>query len=102
MGICNFRSFFTCAFNLFLFFAFLEIETIERWFFQIVHLCLWVTAGHELGTLSIRIHNSLIVYGNSQDLKFDTFSEFQNVISDSIPPPHPQRHYDALRTIIDT
>ena len=35
-------------------------------------------------------------------LKFDNFSEFQNVISDSILPPFPpQRHYDALLTRID-
>ena len=36
------------------------------------------------------------------NLKFDDFSEFQNVINDSSPPtPTPQRHYDALRTKID-
>ena len=37
------------------------------------------------------------------NLKFDDFSEFQNVINDSSPPPTPtlQRHYDALRTEID-
>ena len=34
--------------------------------------------GHEIGTLSIRVHNSLTVHQN-----FDNFSEFQNVISDS-------------------
>ena len=44
------------------------------------------TAGHELGTLSIRICNSLTVYDNSWVLKFDIFSEFRKVISDSPPP----------------
>ena len=47
-----------------------------------------------------QIHNSLAVDDNSRALKFDNFSEFQNVISDSLPPP-PQRPYDALRTKID-
>ena len=56
------------------------------------------TAGHKLGTLSIQIFNSLIVYDNPGTLKFDNFSEFQNVISDS---PTPWRHYDTLRTKID-
>ena len=53
-----------------------------------------------------QIHNSLAVDDNSRALKFDNFSEFQNVISDSSPPlplprPQPQRYYDALRTKID-
>ena len=41
------------------------------------------TAGHQLGTLSIRIYNSLTVYDNLWALKFDSFFEFQNVISDT-------------------
>ena len=41
------------------------------------------TAGHQLGTLSIRIYNSLIVYDNLWALKFGNFSEFQNVIGDT-------------------
>ena len=71
-----------------------------------VHLCIWAIAGHELGTLSIRAHNSLTVYEHTWALKFDDFSEFQNVISDNPQPPQPptflpQRHFDALRTKID-
>ena len=38
---------------------------------------LYSIAGHELGTLSIQVQNSLTVRDN-----FDNFSEFQNVISD--------------------
>ena len=54
------------------------------------HLYILVTAGHELGTLSIQIYDSLTVYDNSWALKLDSFSEFQNVISDSPPsPPSP-------------
>ena len=34
-----------------------------------------------------QIHNSLAVDDNSRALKFDNFSEFQNVMSDSPPPP---------------
>ena len=34
-------------------------------------------------------------------LKFDNFSELQNVISDSSPLPIPQCHCDTLRTKID-
>ena len=36
---------------------------------------------------------------NTWILKFDNFSEFQNVIFDS--PPNLERHYEALHTIID-
>ena len=57
---------------------------------------IWAIAGHELDTLSIRVHNSLTVHDN-----FNNFSEFQNDISDSPPTSHHQRHYDALRTKID-
>ena len=46
----------------------------------------------QLGTLSIRVQNSLTVHDNSWALKIDNFSEFQNVISDSA---NHQRHYDA-------
>ena len=41
---------------------------------------------------------------NTWTLKFDNFSELQNVISDSLPSPPPvthDRHYDALRAKID-
>ena len=41
--------------------------------------------GQELRTLTIRVHNSLTTHGNSSTLKFDNFSEFQNVIKDSPP-----------------
>ena len=71
--------------------------------FCCLHLSVWAIAGRELGTLSIRVHNSLTVHANLWALKFDNFSEFQNVISDSPPPPPtpiPQRHYDVLRTKI--
>ena len=68
----------------------LELKTAEGWFFQRVHLCIWAIGGYELGTLSIRVHNSLKVHDNSWALKFDNFSEFQNVIGDSpslsLPP----------------
>ena len=74
------------VFSLFLFYLFfcrlcfiLELKTAEGWFFQRFHLSIWVIVVHELGTLSIRVHNSLKVHGNSWDLKFDNFSEFQNV-----------------------
>ena len=43
---------------------------------------IWAIAGHELDTLSIRVHNSLAVHDN-----FNNFSEFQNDISDRPPPP---------------
>ena len=60
----------------------MELKTEEGWFFQRVDLCIWAIGGHELGTLSIPVHNSLTVYDNSWALKFDNFSEFQNAISD--------------------
>ena len=89
MGICNFRCLFIWG-SFCLFFAFcccfcffLDPETVEGRFFQRVYLYRWVIAGDELSTLSKRIHNSLTVYDNSWALKFDNFSEFQNVISDS-------------------
>ena len=34
-----------------------------------------------------QVHNSLTVHENSRALKFDHFSEFQNVIGDSPSPP---------------
>ena len=40
------------------------------------------TAGLELGTLSMRLWNSLIVYDNLWALRFDNFYEFQSVISE--------------------
>ena len=58
----------------------------RRMIFLRIHLFIWATGGHELGTLSIRVHNSLTVYGNSWALKFDHFSEFQSALSD-IPAP---------------
>ena len=45
--------------------------------------CIWAITGHELDTLCIGVHNSLTVHDNSWALKFDNFSEFQNVIGDS-------------------
>ena len=43
------------------------------------------------------MHNSLTVHDNLWTLKFDKFSEFQNVISDNLsPPPHPRT--SLLRT----
>ena len=77
----------------------LELKTGERWFVQRVHLYVWAIRRHELGTLSIRVHNSLTVHENSCTLKFDNFSKFQNFISDS--PSTFQRHYDTSRTKID-
>ena len=46
-----------------------------------------------------QVLNSLTVHDNSRTFKFDNFSEFKNVISDSLSAP--KRHYDALRTKID-
>ena len=43
-----------------------------------------------------QVHISLAVHKNSLILKFDIFSEFQNVINDN--NSHPERHFDALRT----
>ena len=48
-----------------------------------------------------QIYNSLTVHDNSWTLKFDNFSEFQNVISDSSPTPPPELHYDELRAKIN-
>ena len=67
--------------------------------FCCLHLSVWAIAGRELGTLSIRVHNSLTVHANLWALKFDNFSEFQNVISDSLHPT-PEHYYDVLRTKI--
>ena len=50
---------------------------------------MWAIGGHELGTLSIRVHNSLTVHYNLWALKFDNFSEFQNVKRPPHPPPIP-------------
>ena len=79
----------------------LELKTAEGWFFQRVHLCIWAMGGYELGTLSMQVHNLLTVHNNSWALKFDNFSEFQNVIKDSPPPLNPQCYYDTLCTNID-
>ena len=65
----------------------LELNPAEGWFFQRVHLCILAIGGHELVTLSIRVHNSLTVHDNLWALKFDNFSEFQNVMSDTQRPP---------------
>ena len=43
----------------------------------------WAIAGNELGTLNIQVHNLLTVYDNLWALKFDNFSESENVISDN-------------------
>ena len=61
----------------FCFLLYLELETTEEWFFQRVHQYIWVAAERKLGTLSIRIYNSLALGDNSWALKFDNFSEFQ-------------------------
>ena len=63
-------------------------------------LAIWAIAGQELGTLNKRVHNSLTFHDNSWALRFDNFSEFQNIISDGLFPPTPQGHYDVLRTKI--
>ena len=63
----------------------LELKTVEGWFFRRVYLCIWSIGGDELGAISIRVHNSLKVHDNSWALRFDDFSEFQNVISDNPP-----------------
>ena len=97
-----------CFFVLFFVFG-LELKTTEVWFFQRVHLYIRAIAGHELGTLSMRVHDSLKIHDNSWALKFHNFSEFQNVIKDCppsptapLPPPlPPQRRYGALPTNID-
>ena len=61
----------------------LELKTAEGWFFQRLKLCIWTKRGHEVGTLSIRVHHSVTVHDNSWALKFDNFSEFQSIITDS-------------------
>ena len=66
------------------------VFTAERRFFS-ESSALYIR-GQELRTLTIRVHNSLTTHGNSSTLKFDNFSEFQNVIKDSLPAS-----YDALR-----
>ena len=110
LNISNFRCLVSCVFFVFVFyfcfFVFFELEVIEGWFFQNVHRYIWAVAGHELGTLSIQaqslfrniftnfvnikwsfssmikqVHNPLTVHDNSWTLKFDNFSEFQNVIT---------------------
>ena len=86
----------------FCFLFFLELKTTERWFFQRVHLYIWAIAWHKLGTLSIRVHSAMTVHDHSWALKFDNFSEFQNVIGAApLSPSHSLRHYDALRMKID-
>ena len=70
----------SCCFYFFiLFFVFLQLKTTKGWFFQRVRLYIWAIERYELSTLSIRVHNSLTVHDNSWSLKFDNFSEFQNV-----------------------
>ena len=72
---------------LFLFFCFLELDLQKDIFQRVLYTVyqtvyidyyIWAIAGHELGVLNIRVHNSLAVHNN-----FDNFSEYQNVISDS-------------------
>ena len=70
-------------------YLFLELKTTEGLFFQRVRLYIWDIAGHELGTLSIRVDDSATVHDNSWALKLDNFSEFQNVINNSLPNPNP-------------
>ena len=105
MGICNLYCLLICVFLIFFYFCFsllffVEPGTQEGWFFQRVYLYIWVIAGHELGTFSIRIHNSLTVYDNSRALKLDNFYEFQNVSSNSpqTPPPSLPPHSSVNMT----
>ena len=76
----------------------LKLKTAEGWFFKRVRLCMWAIGRQQLGTLSIPVHNSLIVHHSSWALKFDNFSEFQNVISDS-PPPHTHTQPSVIMTL---
>ena len=47
-------------------------------------------------------HSLLAIHDNTWTLKFENFSEFQNVIIDKpMLPTTRERHYDALRTKID-
>ena len=47
-------------------------------------------------------HSLLAIHDNTLTLKFENFSEFQNVIIDKpMLPTTRERHYDALRTKID-
>ena len=89
---------FVCLFVYFFVFLFCFLSLVFHFgakdckrmiFFQRVQMCIWAIGGQELGTLSIRVHNSLAVHDNSWVLKFDSFSEFQNVISDSPLPQSP-------------
>ena len=86
--ICNFRCFFTYVLLLllllFFFFLLFGARDYRRMIFsESSPVSLSFTAGHQLGTLSIGIYNSLIVYDNLWALKFGNFSEFQNVIGDT-------------------
>ena len=58
------------------YFYFLRLETTVNWFFHRVELYNCAIAGHELGTLSTPVHNTLSVHDNSWALKFDNFSEY--------------------------
>ena len=69
-----------------LFFVHLRAKDYRRMIFSKSHLYIWAIGGHELGTLSIRVSNSLIFHENSWALKLDNFSESQSVISDSLTP----------------
>ena len=68
----------------------LKLKTAEGWFFKRVRLCMWAIGRQQLGNLSIPVHNSLIVHHSSWALKFDNFSEFQNVLV--IAPRHTHTH----------
>ena len=112
-----YNSIFLISVSNFFFFFFFWARDYRRMIFYKVHLYIWAVAGHELSSLSItaqsfnswlilqffllilqilddlfssmikQVHNSLTVHDNSWNLKFDNFSEFQNVISDNPPSP---------------
>ena len=94
-GISNFRclvarGYVLFSFSFFLSFFFFFLLLLSRMIFFSEFtclLCICVIGGHELGTLSIRVHNSLTVHDNSWALKLDNFSEIQNVSSDNPLPP---------------
>ena len=49
-----------------------------------------------------QIYNSFTFYGNSSTLKFDDFSEFQNIISDSNLPANVIMKHCARKSICDS
>ena len=85
----NILVFFFVLFLVFFFFFF-ELKTMEGWFFQRVHLCIWATAGHKLGTLSIRVHNSYWQFMTIHELwNLTIFPNFKTSLVIAPSPPHP-------------